>query len=1697
MTDKECLLIIRADASNDVGLGHLLRSLCIANAWDTMGGSVHLISHCPIKKLATCVRSHWRAAWLKTTHPHPDDFSITLETIEKRIKTLNEKSNIYIMFDGYNFDSKYESELVHSVRKRNRTYRIFSATLDDVASKTSFSTNFILNANAYAQDMLQDYASRCTNSQIFLYTFPQGNMKRQVSFDGKNTTTLLFGSSFTPIRKEFLRHRHSTRLDEVEWYSENGLKYHSTMEILISMGGSDPSNSSLLVLKSVIVVLRSLQVDALVTVVVGPAYIHRASLEEVLCNVSDIKVDIVTCFASHKDGDEEEGKRVESVTMATLMARACLAITTPSTTSWELLFMGVPTLTIIVAENQVKVAEYQNSKNVAFCIGRASVLSVHDVTSAVQQYVNDSSLAWSMARRGRALIDGFGAYRVALSLCPNFQPILKIRSAKSETTKTSHLGTESVSSDAWFLWRLSNERLVRLQSLRQENIPWKRHLEWFQMQLARSKAKTKTSVLLIIEMKVSRNFFLRIGTIRFETKTFVANNIKYKHAWCVSLSLIPSVRGRGLGAAAITSALPLLSFLGQVRVHAITVSISNAEVVLVHPHKNGGKAKFCHLERKGETISFIFQKTRYIYNDGAFQVLGFPESLPLEEYGSRKSSDFNVKWLNTSEERWGLNELDIPLPQFAELFQEHATQPFFVFQVFCVALWMLDDVWMMALFTLLMLVVFECVLVKQRIASLEMLRQMRRSPKPIMAFRNGAWKVISSKEIVPSDVISIRKSRSHIGNTDEDSVCPCDVLLLRGSCIVNEALLTGESVPLQKESCAILQREYGADTLLDLELPAHCKAVVFGGTKILQHNVVEEKTTKPIWKGKMPRDGGCPAYVLRTGWYTTQGGLMRTILFSSSRVTANSAEAFKFIGILLQFAIVAALYVLHVSWNDTRRDRWKLFLHCTIILTAVIPPELPMELSLAVTTALGRLRKYQIVCTEPFRIPFAGKIDVCCFDKTGTLTSDVMEVCGVASTVTNGNLLENLTELKDEAKFIIATCHSLVNINGKLEGDEMEKASLLAIDWSFNGQIAFDPNRKLNTKLHVLRRFPFSSSLKRMSAVIEFRTKERWIVCKGAPEALLPLMDDKSLTPHYRRWYRRYALRGKRVLALAYRPILSSENDISSMNRIDAENGLRFVGFLVFRCPNKPDSKKVIRRLKKSKHRVLMITGDSALTACNVAAELSLIKKTNSRTLILRKTLNDNNNICAEASSSLEWLEIGEEDDEEEDLIRSFHLSEVASLHQEYDLCVTGEALSILHKESNCETKSKMIPSKALVELSSHTTVWARVAPKQKELIIAALKACGNVTLMCGDGTNDVGALKLADVGIAVLNSADMSTNVRKKEDPFSGGEEIVQFGDASIAAPFTSKFSSIRCTELLVRFGRSTLVTTLQMYKIIALNCLVSAFMLSVLYANGIKQGDQQDTIFGMLIAAFFLLISKAEPLARLAPKRPPTSIFNAADILSIIGQITVHIGLQVYVLQITRPFVNMDSEEMQPDSDFQPNVINTVVFLLATLQSVNNFVINYQGHPFMTGITENKYLMWCVVIAYFCIFITALDWFEPLSDLLECVALPVGFCSDGMTFSSEIACVSQGICSTSNGQFSQEECESPEKANSTTTNTLPEEKLSGENGNQTTSILPGEWTANEFTPLEWNFNHHMVSIMLVDSALSYFWNYLTRRFF
>jgi cation-transporting ATPase 13A1 len=399
-------------------------------------------------------------------------------------------------------------------------------------------------------------------------------------------------------------------------------------------------------------------------------------------------------------------------------------------------------------------------------------------------------------------------------------------------------------------------------------------------------------------------------------------------------------------------------------------------------------------------------------------------------------------------------------------------------QIFCVMLWCLDEYWYYSIFTLIMLVIFESTVVMQRQKSLDMLRNMRRPPHAVFVFRQRVWIEMQSYDLLPGDVISLSNTTAA---GEHDRVCPCDVMLLQGSCVVNESMLTGESVPQKKESLVVASRneDQGSATVLCVSEGTdkrHRKHMVFGGTKIMQ--VLKGEVVGQVVNA-IPRspDGGCIAFVMKTGFSTTQGSLMRTILFTTERISAHSAETFYFILVLLVFAIIAALFVLREGLADPDRSRFKLLLHCIMVVTSVVPPELPMELSLAVNNSLIALLKFAIYCTEPFRIPFAGAVNICCFDKTGTLTSDDLTMLGVAGlgldasgsaasstegvgdardalqpSVQSGLVHTGLTDnahLPERTQWVLAACHGLVTLEGgRTEGDPTEKAALEGIGWT-------------------------------------------------------------------------------------------------------------------------------------------------------------------------------------------------------------------------------------------------------------------------------------------------------------------------------------------------------------------------------------------------------------------------------------------------------------------------------------------------------------------------------------------------------------------------------------------------------------------------------------------------------------------------
>jgi cation-transporting ATPase 13A1 len=167
------------------------------------------------------------------------------------------------------------------------------------------------------------------------------------------------------------------------------------------------------------------------------------------------------------------------------------------------------------------------------------------------------------------------------------------------------------------------------------------------------------------------------------------------------------------------------------------------------------------------------------------------------------------------------------------------------------------------------------------------------------------------------------------------------------------------------------------------------------------------------------------------------------------------------------------------------RTTHELLLRCVIIVTSVVPRQLPMQMAMAVNTALMALMKNGVFCTEPYRVPFAGKISHCLFDKTGTLTTDEqIPVCIINPGEDNDPLSETVMVPTGKAggktgpkvtgvpgarsvqyaaadtATVLAGCHSLLSASNnpaadnkkaqQLVGDPIEIAALKGIEWKYD-----------------------------------------------------------------------------------------------------------------------------------------------------------------------------------------------------------------------------------------------------------------------------------------------------------------------------------------------------------------------------------------------------------------------------------------------------------------------------------------------------------------------------------------------------------------------------------------------------------------------------------------------------------------------
>lgn len=226
----------------------------------------------------------------------------------------------------------------------------------------------------------------------------------------------------------------------------------------------------------------------------------------------------------------------------------------------------------------------------------------------------------------------------------------------------------------------------------------------------------------------------------------------------------------------------------------------------------------------------------------------------------------------------------------------------------------------------------------------------RNHPSPSGGFVLRSEEVLK-EDLVPGDVIEI----------SDECVMHCDAVLLSGTCIVNESMLTGESVPVTKNPLSAENAIYDSKE--------HARHTLFCGTEVIQSRNVNNQTVLAV--------------VIRTGYSTTKGSLVRSIQFPPPVDFKFEKDSYKFIGVLAVVAFMGFIYTI-ISKVLRGIKVGELILEACDLITIVVPPALPTAMTIGQLSSQKRLEKKDIFCISPRTINVAGSLNCVCFDKVST-----------------------------------------------------------------------------------------------------------------------------------------------------------------------------------------------------------------------------------------------------------------------------------------------------------------------------------------------------------------------------------------------------------------------------------------------------------------------------------------------------------------------------------------------------------------------------------------------------------------------------------------------------------------------------------------------------------------------------------------
>lgn len=323
--------------------------------------------------------------------------------------------------------------------------------MDDYVHAEPYTADLVLNQNLQASPSL--YAKR------------------------GSSTDLLLGPRYAMLRREFRRWRN--------WQRETP---PIARKILVTMGGSDPDNLT----AKVIGAIQNLSDPCLeATILVGGSNPHLRSMEE-LIRGHRLLVRLV----------------IDARNVSEWMAWADVAVAGAGTTFWEMCFLGLPGLLLVLAPNQQKIAETAEKKGIAWMLDKQGQASASRIAEKLAELLNSENARKQQSANGRKLVDGLGAGRVVAFLSG-----LNLR--------------RTVDSDCEVFWDWANDPEARAASFRPEAISWEEHAKWFHAKMADPNAILYTA---------TNKSGGRVGEVRYQIE-----------GKCAQLSISVDKRYRGLG----------------------------------------------------------------------------------------------------------------------------------------------------------------------------------------------------------------------------------------------------------------------------------------------------------------------------------------------------------------------------------------------------------------------------------------------------------------------------------------------------------------------------------------------------------------------------------------------------------------------------------------------------------------------------------------------------------------------------------------------------------------------------------------------------------------------------------------------------------------------------------------------------------------------------------------------------------------------------------------------------------------------------------------------------------------------------------------------------------------------------------------------------------------------------------------------